>query len=235
MLPYFYIEDFDSGQRYLTLNETNSRHAVQVLRMKSGAPLHLTDGQGKLLTASIIRDHKKHCEVEVLQVVLQPVVAPEVTIALAPTKNNSRFEWFLEKATELGVHRLIPLITHRSEKQKLKAERLRQILISSMLQSRQCRLPELWEPLPFEQIFQQDFLQDMAHKYIAHCIESEKHFLGYQKAPSLILIGPEGDFTPGEIALALDRGFDPVSLGGTRLRTETAGIAAATLLRVPRD
>ena len=145
-------------------------------------------------------------------------------------KNVSRFEWFLEKATEIGVGEIIPLICERTEKEKFRQDRLQQILISAMLQSQQCHMPLLQEPLAFNKAVNLNFEQ----KFIAHCTDEKKAPLSTQSkrsTSSLILIGPEGDFTNIEIELALNKKFVPVSLGENRLRTETAGIVAATLLQ----
>ena len=216
------------------LDEENSRHAVQVLRMKAGEQMHLTDGAGHLITASITNNHKKHCEVQVLDVQTKEIVSPQVAIAIGLTKNAARFEWFLEKAAELGVSRVVPLITKRTEKQKLKEERLQNILVSAMLQSQQTWLLQLDAPVMFETFFAGEIGDTVINKYIAHCIETEKQSLQYQPSPSLILIGPEGDFAPEEIEVAIKKGYQPVTLGNTRLRTETAGMVAASLLRVAR-
>ncbi|GAB3425269.1 RsmE family RNA methyltransferase [Niabella aquatica] len=232
MLPYFYIKNFNPVQRELILDEDNSRHVVQVLRMKTGDAMHLTDGNGYLLTAVITNDHKKHCEVSINFIEPKPKTDPEVTIAIGLTKNAARFEWFLEKAAELGVSRVIPLITKRTEKQKFKEERLQNILVSAMLQSQQAWLLQLQAPVIFDDFIHTEAFQAVTNKYIAHCIESDKQSLQYQPAPSIILIGPEGDFTPEEITMALEKGYRPVTLGSTRLRTETAGMVAAALLRV---
>ncbi|MFT4094034.1 MAG: RsmE family RNA methyltransferase [Niabella sp.] len=231
MLPYFYIKEFDAAQSSIVLDEDNARHAVQVLRMKMGESLHLTDGKGHLITASITNDHKKHCEVQVLEIERKAPNEPGISIAIALTKNASRFEWFLEKAAELGVKSVIPLITKRTEKQKFKEERLQNILVSAMLQSQQSWLLQLEAPVEFDAFIIQDHLS-CTNRYIAHCIESNKQSLQYQTSSSIILIGPEGDFTPEEINIAMEKGYQPVTLGAARLRTETAGIVAAAILRV---
>ncbi len=232
MLPYFYIQSFNPGQSSIVLDEDNSRHAIQALRMKTGDAMHLTDGNGHLLTAVITNDHKKHCEVRIDFIEPKPKTGPEVTIAIGLTKNAARFEWFLEKAAELGVSRVIPLITKRTEKQKFKEERLQNILVSAMLQSQQAWLLQLQAPVTFDDFIHAEAFQAVTNKYIAHCIETDKQSLQYHASPSIILIGPEGDFTQEEITMALEKGYRPVTLGSTRLRTETAGMVAAALLRV---
>ncbi len=193
--------------------------------------MHLTDGKGHLIKADIRNDHKKHCEVEILDIRKTEKNYPEVTIAIAPTKNAGRFEWFLEKAAELGVSRVVRLLTKRTERQKSKKERLQNILVSAMLQSQQTWLLQLDEPVEFGEFIASP-CNDIPHKYIAHCLESDKQPLKYQPSSSIILIGPEGDFTSEEIELAIAKDYKSVTLGPTRLRTETAGMVAAALLRV---
>lgn len=233
-LPFFYISRYDTAQKEIALDEDTSRHVVQVLRMNTGEKLNLTDGKGHLLTAAIKDNHKKHCIVEVEQTDLANMPGRKVTIAISLLKNTNRFEWFLEKATELGVAEIIPLLCTRTEKEKFRHDRLQQILISAMLQSQQVWLPVLHEPVAYELLFRQEELKGLQHKYIAHCEEGQKQELTDVLANTtdnrFILIGPEGDFTPEEISLALAAHFKPVSLGETRLRAETAGVAAAALL-----
>ncbi len=228
-LPFFYIGTFDKAQKSLVLDEDTSRHIVQVLRMKQGEQLHLTDGLGHLLLAEITDDHKKHCTVAVREVTFTPAAERKVTIAISNIKNASRFEWFLEKASEVGITEIIPLVCERTEKERFRYDRMNAICISAMLQSQQVWLPQLREPQSFKEVLEQSTA--MA-KYIAHCEDGPKNPLARQtpQSTSIILIGPEGDFTPDEIERALQQGFVPVSLGDTRLRTETAGVVAAVLL-----
>ena len=229
------------------MDEDNSKHIVQVLRMKKGERLNLTDGKGNLLTAEIIDDHKKHCRVEIIDSRFTSPSAAEgllkarhdsrrITIAISLLKNSNRFEWFLEKATEIGIHEIIPLICKRTEKQKFREDRMQNILISAMLQSQQCWLPVLHRPIEYELIFRQEEIIHTSQKFIAHCIEEEKRNLAdlvnETLSSQIILIGPEGDFTNEEVQLAMHNHFDAVSLGDTRLRAETAGIVAATILKI---
>lgn len=232
MLPYFYIPTFNTSQTTIQLDENNSRHAIQVLRMKIGDNIHLTDGKGHLITASITNDHKKHCEVTIESVIFQERSGADVSIAIALTKNTNRFEWFLEKAAELGVCNIIPLLTKRTEKQKLKEDRLQNILISAMLQSQQSWLLQMETPVSFELFISNLDYRSISDKFIAHCVETDKQDLKKSAAAAIVLIGPEGDFTHDEIEAAITNGYRPVSLGDTRLRTETAGMVAAALLRV---
>ena len=236
-LPFFYIESVSSINNIIVLNEENSRHIVQVLRMAEGRQINITDGLGIICTAEILEAHKKKCTVKILETLKQTEPAKKVCIAISPVKNSSRFEWFLEKVTEIGVTEIIPLLCERTEKQYLKHDRLRGILISAMLQSQQAWLPVLCEPIKYE-----NFVKDnlSANKFIAHCDEqnkiSLKDIIGKSTTQftdqSTILIGPEGDFPKEEIAIALQNNFTPVALGNTRLRTETAALVAATLLCV---
>lgn len=231
MLPFFYLSAYEPGAAELTLDEDNSRHIVQVLRMQPGERLQLTDGKGALLTAVITDDHKKKCRVRIESAETQPPPKKNVTIAISLLKNASRFEWFLEKATEIGVSRIIPLLCERTEKQHARPDRLRNILVSAMLQSQQTWLPELPDPLPLASVLESPASDQ---RLIAHCLEHPRPTQSLASTTSassaLILIGPEGDFSPKEIESALNKGFVPVTLGDNRLRTETAGVVAATLL-----
>ncbi|MEP7166002.1 MAG: 16S rRNA (uracil(1498)-N(3))-methyltransferase [Ferruginibacter sp.] len=231
-LPFFYSEEIKPGSAQLVLSEETSKHIVQVLRMQNGEQINLTDGNGNLFNAEIIDDHKKKCTVKILSTVYQQPSEKKITIAISLIKNASRFEWFLEKATEIGVNEIIPLICGRTEKQHFRFERMKGILISAMLQSQQTWLPALREPVKLAKFITSEF---KGQKFIAHCEdESNKEQLTKKlinnSTDKLILIGPEGDFTKEETGGALQNSFIPVSLGGTRLRTETAGVVAATLL-----
>lgn len=232
--PFFYIDEYNGSEREIILDEDTSRHVVQVLRMKKDEQLNLTDGKGNLLTTTIIDDHKKYCTVEVIDTRFTPHDSRKISIAISLLKNSSRFEWFLEKATEIGINEIIPLICSRTEKQKFRSDRMKSILISAMLQSQQVWLPVLHEPIGFELLFRQQEIVQTPQKFIAHCAEDgAKSQLTDQLVNQslIILIGPEGDFTKEEIEFAMQNQFAPVTLGNTRLRTETAGVAAALLLR----
>jgi len=232
-LPFFYIADYNSSQQEFVLDEDTSRHVVQVLRMKEEERLNLTDGKGNLITAEIIDANKKHCAVSTQDVRHELRAKRQVTIAISLLKNSNRFEWFLEKATEIGILEIIPLICERTEKQKFRYDRMKGICISAMLQSQQCWLPVLREPVKYIEYIRSTKENTDSTKLIAHCEDSaEKRNLStFQSFNHLtILIGPEGDFTKDEIVVAIENNFIPVSLGETRLRTETAGVVAATLL-----
>ena len=231
-LPYFYLSEYHQGQNLLELGEETSKHIVQVLRMKKGESLQLTDGQGHLLTAKIEQEHKKKALVKVTHEQTTFREAREITIAISLVKNNNRFEWFLEKATEIGVTSIVPLLCTRTEKIHFRHDRMNSILVSAMLQSQQSWLPMLHEPTSFNKTMEGI---SAAQKFIAHCVEENKQDLKEMLRPvqpsQLILIGPEGDFTQDEIQQALAHQFVPVSLGPFRLRTETAGIVAAVLMK----
>jgi 16S rRNA (uracil1498-N3)-methyltransferase len=235
-LPIFYIEAAATVQEIIVLPEEASKHMVQVLRMQVGEALQLTDGLGNLFAAEIVDDHKKKCSVRIIGIKYTPPAPRHITIAISLLKNASRFEWFLEKATEIGVQAIIPLLCERTEREHFRYDRMKGILTSAMLQSQQNWLPLLHQPVGYEQLFRLEDIATVSQKFIAHCIEEERLDLRAQVNTSLpsqlILIGPEGDFTPAEIALALEHQFTPVILGSNRLRTETAGIVAATLLKI---
>lgn len=232
-LPFFYKEDIIASDISVVLDEASSKHIVQVLRMQNGERLQLTNGKGDLFTAEIIDNNRKRCSAKILKTTTDDRLLTTVTIAISLIKNISRFEWFLEKATEIGVSEIIPLICERTEKVSFKSDRLKNILVSAMLQSQQCWLPVLHEPTRFKQLVESSAQQQ---KFIAHCIDGAKRNLADLNNESLsskiILIGPEGDFTPAEIELALQNHFSAVALGETRLRSETAGMVAVTLLRL---
>lgn len=230
-LPFFYISEYNPSQKEIILNEETSRHIIQVLRMKVGEQVNLTDGKGSLLTCEIEDANKKHCTVSIIGSQFTAHNPQQIVIAISLLKNTNRFEWFLEKVTEIGVTEIIPLLCERTEKEKFRYERLNGICISAMLQSQQTWLPALHQPVEFGKAVAESTAEQ---KFIAHCIDGSKQELANQQisksAHSLICIGPEGDFTNEEIQLALQKDFMPVSLGETRLRTETAGVVAATLL-----
>lgn len=230
-LPLFFSETTGEVNEIVTLSEETSKHIVQVLRMKSGESLLLTNGKGYLLTATIVDDHKKKTSVKVLHSEFSQPAPHRTTIAISLLKNASRFEWFLEKATELGINQIVPLLCERTERQHFRLDRMNTILTSAMLQSQQVWLPQLTEPVKFEEAV---FAFTHEQKFIAHCIDNEDKAdlkMVSLEASRVIMIGPEGDFTPSEIEQATAEEFIPVTLGETRLRTETAGMVAAVLLR----
>jgi 16S rRNA (uracil1498-N3)-methyltransferase len=236
-LPIFFTDSIATLHESLELNEDTSKHVVQVLRMRNGELLQLTDGKGNLMTAQISEAHKKRTLVKITRAECMPAAARHTAIAISLLKNANRFEWFLEKATELGIRTIIPLICEHTERQHFRQDRMQAVLVSAMLQSQQSWLPELYEPVAFEKWIKTDrVFDDSFQKFIAHCADdgNKRNFREQidHARNGIILIGPEGDFSADEIALALQHGFMPVSLGDTRLRAETAGMVAATILQV---
>lgn len=229
-LPLFLTDLVHASGSVIPLDEDTSRHVAQVLRMQVGERLELTDGKGSRMEAELTVSHKRNSAVRILTQESMPASARQVTIAISFTKHSGRMEWFLEKATELGVYSVLPLMCARTEKQKLRPERLRAVMVSALLQSRQYYLPNLEQPISPE-----DLLEDPSQlSLIAHCGGGEKAsmhtILNTTHQKMRIMIGPEGDFTDAEIDQCKKKGFISVSLGANRLRTETAGIAAAVLL-----
>jgi 16S rRNA (uracil1498-N3)-methyltransferase len=233
--PIFYAPDIAADAVSYTMNEDTSKYCIQVLRHENGDEVLLADGRGHRFHAVITDNNRKRCSVRIAGCDTLPAPGPALRIAISFTKNASRIEWFLEKATEIGIQTIIPLVTHRTEKEKIKAERLQNILVSAMLQSQQFYLPDLQEPQSFDKVVKTN---TDPQRLIAHCLPGQKRELIHHLQPgkdTIILIGPEGDFTPEEVQLALDHGFEPVSLGKNRLRTETAGIVATTVMAMITD
>ncbi len=210
----------------LTLSEDESLHAVRVLRLKEGDEIEVVDGHGTRYRCNITLAHQKRCAVQILS---EEHIAPHwhcnITIAVAPTKNIDRIEWMAEKCTEVGIDRIIPVRCAHSERKELKTERLRKIIISAMKQSLKNTLPRLDELTPIKSVLDMDF---DGEKYIAYCDKFiERKVLSRTYTPNsnvLILIGPEGDFSPEEVQYAIAKGFTPITLGESRLRTETAAV-----------
>jgi 16S rRNA (uracil1498-N3)-methyltransferase len=230
--PTFYAADLSEHNEHLFLDETNSRHAVQVLRMQGGETLQLTNGKGWLATAELTNAHKTKAEIHITGKDFFPPQRPLITLAVSLLKNVARLEWLLEKATEIGVFEIIPLLCQRTEKQAFRHDRMSNIVVSAMLQSQQTWLPHLHQPTPFEEVIAQAI---QPQKLLAHCMSSaEKSPISAYEASGenkLLLIGPEGDFTPEEVKLAVEQNCLQVSLGNTRLRTETAAMVGVALLR----
>ncbi|MEL7587391.1 MAG: 16S rRNA (uracil(1498)-N(3))-methyltransferase [Prolixibacteraceae bacterium] len=215
-----------TGQTYL-LEETESKHAIRVLRLAKGDLINLVDGKGNFYIVKITEDNPKHCRVEVVSRIKGfEKRSHYLHLAVAPTKNTDRFEWFLEKATEIGIDEITPVLCDHSERKVLKHDRLEKVMIAAMKQSLKASLPKLNELTPLSNVLQSRF---DGKKFIAHCYEQDKLRLKDELAGSrsnLVLIGPEGDFSEEEITLAIQANFIPVELGKSRLRTETAAIAA---------
>ncbi len=221
----FYTPGINSTE--YTLAEEESKHCVRVLRLKVGDPVYLIDGIGGFYYAKIAEDHPKKCVVSVYQTIKDYGKRNyHLTIAIAPTKNIDRFEWFLEKATEIGIDRIIPFISQQSERKMVKQARLNKIINSAMKQSKQAYLPKLEDLCTFDELLE---LELPEKKFIAHCFDKDKYYLKNEVNKNdniVVLIGPEGDFTIPEVENAIKNGFKPITLGNNRLRTETAGIVA---------
>lgn len=221
----FYTPEL-SGNTY-TLDESESKHCVRVLRLEQGDEIILVDGRGGFFTAEIADPNPKRCTVNVIKSELNFGLRNfQVHVAIAPTKNIERTEWFLEKATEIGINRITPLLCRHSERKDIKHDRLEKVMISAMKQSLKAYLPQMDELTKFSDLLAQPF---EGQKFIAHCDDQHRDLLKNLVVPNqryLILIGPEGDFSSEEIEMAIRAGYQPVSLGDSRLRTETAGVVA---------
>jgi 16S rRNA (uracil1498-N3)-methyltransferase len=231
--PYFYFANLATMPIQFVLNENSSRHIVQVLRMQTGEELRLTDGKGLSALAKIIDPNKKKCLVQIIEKQQQHPPTRRVQIALSLLKNVSRFEWFLEKATELGISEIIPLKSTRTEKQQFRMDRMQGILESALIQSQQSWMPVLHEPQNFSSCIEK---MQADQKFIAHCGQGTKaklaEMINTNRSSQIILIGPEGDFTEEEIEQALRANFIAVGLGENRLRSETAAVASAAVLKL---
>jgi 16S rRNA (uracil1498-N3)-methyltransferase len=215
------------SEKTYTLNEIESKHCIKVLRLSTNDQIELIDGNGTFYEAKIILPNPKNCIIEITKSIQGFGKRNHyLHIAIAPTKNIDRFEWFLEKATEIGIDEITPLLCDRSERKTIKSERLEKIIVSAMKQSIKAYKPKLNPLTNYNDFIKQDF---KGSKYIAHCEENHKQSLksNYKTGSNaIILIGPEGDFSPAEIKLAKENNFCETNLGDSRLRTETAGIVA---------
>lgn len=232
-LSRFFAPEIGISGTYL-LDPEESRHAVKVLRLNTGDLLELADGKGSFYTCSIIEFSKKGTLLKIQERhFTEHRSSYRLNLVVSPTKNTERFEWLLEKACEIGIDEITPLVCQRSEKRDINNERLQKILIAAMKQSLNVWLPVVHPVIEFKEFIKQPFSGLSA---IAHCLNSQKTNLSevFALTPEVrnirILIGPEGDFTESEIGEALNAGFKPLSLGKSRLRTETAGIVACTEL-----
>lgn len=241
MAPYFFQRNLPEKPGTFVLDEEASCHCIQVLRMSSGAALRLTDGRGLLAEAEILEAHKKHCSVRLLSVVKTSTQKHRhFALAIAFTKSKDRNEWLLEKLTECGIQEIYPIITEHSERDKFNHERYEKVMISALIQSQQTVLPVLHPVSKFA-----DFLKDpdaltAGQKFVAHCMEGDvgkQSFMGrlQPEQSCLMLIGPEGDFSPTEVSRCLQSGFIPVHLGENRLRTETAGLYTCMVYNAFQD
>jgi len=228
-LNLFYQPEIPNG--VFTLSQDESKHAIRVLRLKSGDDIDITDGKGGLYQAQITKPDLSKCGFEIRTSKVLPQKTFRIHIALAPTKNADRIEWFVEKAVELGVDQISFILCANSERKSMKIDRLEKIAVSAMKQSRQAWLPQLSTLIPFKSRLDSTAKQ----KFIAFVDNQNPHHLKSAAKPggeSLVLIGPEGDFSQEELQNALDHGFQKVGLGTNRLRSETAGLAACHILNL---
>ena len=220
----FYCPDIRTNSE---MPDTESQHCARVLRMKEGDSLFITDGKGYFYRAQLLQANPKSCIVAIEEELPQPKEWNfNLHIAFAPTKKLDRIEWFVEKATEIGIDRFTPLNCRYSERKHINATRLEKIMVSAMKQSQKCRLPQFDEMIKFNEFIKQPF---QGQKFIAHCYDLPKQSLSQiceKNTDTLILIGPEGDFSEKEVAKSIEHGFTPISLGESRLRTETAALVA---------
>lgn len=233
----FYHPNIDKSQLQqgveVQLPQEEAQHAIRVLRFRQGDELWLTDGQGHLLQTEVIALSKRDCVVQVVEVKKEePKRAYHLHVAVAPTKNISRLEWFLEKATEVGIDEITPLLCQHSERKHIQLERLNKVITSAMKQSLKVWHPKLHPLTPFKDFVSKEFTSQkfMAHLedvYPQHLIEKAT-----KKASYVVMIGPEGDFSPEEIELALANQWQAVHLGPERLRTETAALASVFSLNL---
>ena len=225
-MQLFYNPNIDETTESFSFDKEESKHIIKVLRKKDTDILHVTNGLGLLFETEITLASDNKCTVKIIAIEKAEPSKFKLHLAVAPTKMNDRFEWFLEKATEIGIHEITPIICDRSERKVVNKERFEKIILTAMKQSNVLFLPKLNEATTFKEFLKH---KNEGLQLIAHCEETDKKSLKSVLKPNenvTLLIGPEGDFSEKEIALAVENKFVPVSLGNTRLRTETAAIVA---------
>ncbi|HCN83177.1 MAG TPA: 16S rRNA (uracil(1498)-N(3))-methyltransferase [Sphingobacteriaceae bacterium] len=222
----FYTPDLNHQTEY-TLSTEESKHCIKVLRLGADDIVYLIDGRGNFCTGKIINPNPRATLIKIIEQQAEFGKRNHyLHIAIAPTKNIERLEWFMEKATEIGIDEITPLICDRSERKEVKTERLNKVIVSAVKQSVKAYHPKLNEAEKFKTFISR---KRSGQKFIAHCMDGEKSALKDRmdlRSEYIILIGPEGDFSPEELKMALTEGFFPVSLGVSRLRTETAALEA---------
>ena len=235
-MQLFYNPDINLNTTAFSFDKNESRHIIKVLRKKEKDHLFITNGKDYLFKAEIMSVSDKKCVVQIISKEIQPKEWNyKLHIAIAPTKMNDRYEWFLEKATEIGIDEITPLICDNSERKMIKMDRYKKVIISAMKQSLKFRLPTLNDPIKFSDFIIKDF---PGSRLIAHCEQTNKQTLNprsFSHNNITVLIGPEGDFSTKEINTALQHKFIPLSLGNSRLRTETAGIVVCSSISVLKD
>jgi 16S rRNA (uracil1498-N3)-methyltransferase len=225
-MQLFYNTNINETTENFSFDKEESKHIIKVLRKKDTDILYVTNGLGYLFKTEITLASDSKCTVKIISFEKSAPSKFHLHLAVAPTKMNDRFEWFLEKATEIGIHEITPIICDRSERKVINNERFDKIILAAMKQSNEVFLPKLNSAISFKEFIKQ---KQEGLNFIAHCEETDKRTLKSVLEPNkniTLLIGPEGDFTEKEIELALDTNYIPVSLGNTRLRTETAAIVA---------
>lgn len=226
-MQLFYLPSLSGSTKEFFFDKEESRHIAKVLRKKEGEIIHLTNGKGYFFDAELVEANPKKCLAKLLRTIKAEPLPYHLHLAAAPTKLNDRFEWFLEKATEIGISEITPIICDHSERKTVKLERYEKIVQSAMKQSLKAFLPKLNEPISYKDFINKESTENI--KCIAHCQDSVRSsFKSAIKsgASILLLIGPEGDFSSIEIEKAVKKGYLPVSLGSSRLRTETAAVVA---------
>ncbi|SDC15789.1 16S rRNA (uracil(1498)-N(3))-methyltransferase [Williamwhitmania taraxaci] len=214
-----------------TLPEEESMHCAKVLRLNVGDKVNIIDGVGGFYLGELLFSHPKHCHITILESTLEHGKRPyHLHIALAPTKNIDRFEWFLEKATEMGVDEITPLLCDRSERKEIKLDRSERVVVAAAKQSIHAYMPKVNPMMPLKQFLSREFDGRKALAYCEGDTQAQLHHWVMPGESCIVMVGPEGDFSPAEVALAMGKGFTPVSLGNSRLRTETAGVMAAAAL-----
>ena len=225
-MQLFYNPTINENTDNFSFDKEESKHIIKVLRKKDADILHVTNGEGMLFTTQITLASDSKCTVAIISFERIAPSTHKLHLAVAPTKMNDRYEWFLEKATEIGIHEITPVFCDRSERKNINKERFEKIVLTAMKQSNAVFLPKINDAISFKDFMKLNFL---GTKIIAHCEETDKKTLKSileKDQEYTILIGPEGDFSNKEIQLALENNYIPVMLGGTRLRTETAAIVA---------
>ena len=226
-MQLFYNPNIDEQTETFFFDKEESKHIIKVLRKKDSDILHVTNGHGLLFETEITLASDNKCTVKINGIEKKALSQYRLHLAVAPTKMNDRYEWFLEKATEIGIHEITPILCDRSERKVINKDRFDKIVLSAMKQSNECFLPQLNEAVTFKEFLKK---QNEGLQFIAHCEETDKKTLKsvlVRNQNITILIGPEGDFSEKEIALAIENNYTPITLGTTRLRTETAAIVAS--------
>lgn len=234
-MQLFYNPTISESTTEFTFDKEESKHIIKVLRKQEGHKIHITNGLGYLFVSEIILGLEKKCEVKIVEESFFKPTTFYTHIAIAPTKMHDRMEWFLEKATEIGIHEITPIICEHSERKIFKTDRAEKIIQAATKQSNQYYLPKINEAISFSEFIKKNH---SGQKFIAHCEETDKKSFAKEiekNNPITILIGPEGDFSTKEIKMAIENEFIPVTLGNTRLRTETAALVACHTIVIQNE